>query len=52
MRRDVIRIEGDLLVFGGPYRNIEATEALLTEAGRLGIPPEAPANAWRRAGRC
>ena len=40
MQRDAIRVEGDLLVFGGPYSNLEATEALLAEAGRLGIPPQ------------
>ena len=29
-----------LLVFGGPYSNLHATEALIAEARRLGIPPE------------
>lgn len=28
-----------LLVFGGPYSNLRATEALIAEAQRLGIPP-------------
>jgi predicted phosphodiesterase len=32
--------EGPLLVFGGPYSNLQATTALRDEAGRLGIPPE------------
>lgn len=40
MQQDATRVEGDLLVFGGPYSNLEATEALLAEAVRLGIPPE------------
>ncbi len=31
--------EGPVLVFGGCYSNREATEALLAEAERLGIPP-------------
>jgi predicted phosphodiesterase len=31
--------EGPVLVFGGGYSNREATQALLAEAGRLGIPP-------------
>lgn len=30
---------GPLLVFGGPYSNLRATEAMIAEAGRLGIPP-------------
>ncbi len=30
--------EGPLLVFGGPYSNLRATEAMRREAGRLGIP--------------
>lgn len=29
-----------LLVFGGPYSNLNATNALLEEASRLGLPPE------------
>jgi predicted phosphodiesterase len=32
------KIAGPLLVFGGPYSNLEATEAILTEAWRRGIP--------------
>jgi len=30
--------EGPLLVFGGPYGNLQATAALLAEADRLGVP--------------
>lgn len=37
---DIGEIPGPLLVFGGPYGNLQASEALLAEAGRLGIPPE------------
>ncbi|MGH9667477.1 MAG: metallophosphoesterase family protein [Bryobacteraceae bacterium] len=32
--------EGALMLFGGPYSNLEATKALLDEANRLGIAPE------------
>jgi predicted phosphodiesterase len=35
---DLGRIEGDLLLFGGPYSNLEATAALLEQGRRLGIP--------------
>lgn len=37
-----IDFEGHLpvLVFGGPYSNLRATEALMAEAGRLGIPAD------------
>ena len=35
----LLRAEGPVLVFGGPYSNLQATEALLAEAARLGIPP-------------
>jgi len=31
--------DGPLLVFGGPYSNLQATRAVLTEAARRGIPP-------------
>ncbi|MFM7304548.1 MAG: metallophosphoesterase family protein [Alphaproteobacteria bacterium] len=31
--------DGPLLVFGGPYSNLQATRAVLTEATRRGIPP-------------
>ncbi|MFO1117703.1 MAG: radical SAM protein [Beijerinckiaceae bacterium] len=29
-----------VLVFGGPYSNLEATQAVLAEAARRGVPPE------------
>lgn len=32
--------DAPLLVFGGPYSNLQATAALITEAERLGIPPD------------
>ena len=35
---DLGPLEGPVLCFGGPYGNLPATEALLAEAGRLGIP--------------
>ncbi len=38
MVRNLGRIDGPLLVFGGPYSNIEATRAVLAEAKRLGVP--------------
>ncbi len=31
-------LDGPVLVFGGPYGNLEATRALIEAAGRLGIP--------------
>ena len=36
----LLRIDGPLLLFGGPYSNLEATQALLAEAARLRIPAE------------
>lgn len=36
--RDLGRIDEPLLVFGGPYGNLQATRALLVEAERRGIP--------------
>jgi len=36
----VLRMDGPVLVFGGPYSNLEATEALLAAADRHGVPPE------------
>jgi hypothetical protein len=33
------KITGPLLVFGGPYSNLEATKAILAEARRCAIPP-------------
>ncbi len=38
--RDLGRLEGPVLVFGGAYSNLAATTALRKEANRLGIPPE------------
>ena len=35
-----LRIDGPLMVFGGPYSNLEASRAVLAEARRLGMPPE------------
>ena len=35
----VLPMDGPVLVFGGPYSNLEATEAVLAEAARRGIPP-------------
>jgi uncharacterized Fe-S cluster-containing radical SAM superfamily protein/predicted phosphodiesterase len=35
----LLAIDGPVLVFGGPYSNLEATEAVLAEAARRGIPP-------------
>ena len=35
--RDLGAIEGPVLIFGGPYSNLEATRALLAEADRLRI---------------
>jgi predicted phosphodiesterase/pyruvate-formate lyase-activating enzyme len=33
-----LHVDGPVLVFGGPYGNLEATSALFDEATRLGIP--------------
>ncbi len=35
----VLAADGPVLVFGGPYSNLQATEALFAAAARLGIPP-------------
>ena len=35
----VVQIDSCVLVFGGPCSNLQATEAVLAEARRLGIPP-------------
>ena len=32
------RLDGPVLLFGGPYSNLQSTRALRAEAGRLGIP--------------
>ena len=37
---DLGEVGGAVLVFGGPYSNLEATQALLAEARTRGIPPE------------
>jgi predicted phosphodiesterase len=34
-----LHFDGPAIVFGGPYGNLEATQALLDEAARLGVPP-------------
>jgi predicted phosphodiesterase len=34
-----LAVYGPLLVFGGPYSNLQATRAVLAEAARRGIPP-------------
>jgi predicted phosphodiesterase len=36
--RSAVRMDGPVLVFGGPYSNLEATSALLAEARRRAIP--------------
>ncbi|MGR3662147.1 MAG: metallophosphoesterase family protein [Paracoccaceae bacterium] len=37
--KDLGRLSGDVLVFGGPYSNLQASEALLLQARSRGIPP-------------
>jgi len=32
--------DGPALIFGGPYSNLQATEALLAEAAALGVPAD------------
>lgn len=34
-----LAVDGPLLVFGGPYSNLQATRAVLAEAARRGMPP-------------
>src|SRR5438477_807953 len=36
----ILRLDGPAIVFGGPYGNLEATQGLLAEAARLGVPAE------------
>jgi len=38
--RDLGELRGDVLLFGGPYSNLQASSALLAVAARLQIPPE------------
>src|SRR5262249_49677416 len=38
--RDLGVLDGPVLVFGGPYSNLEAAQAIRAEAARLGIPRE------------
>ncbi|MHA3978724.1 metallophosphoesterase family protein [Halovulum sp. GXIMD14794] len=38
--RDIGALSGEVLIFGGPYSNLQATEALIACADALGIPPE------------
>jgi hypothetical protein len=40
MPRNTLEIVGTALIFGGTYSNLQATEALLAEARRLGVPRE------------
>jgi predicted phosphodiesterase len=35
-----LRIDGPLMIFGGPYSNLEATQAILNQAALLEIPPD------------
>ena len=37
--QQALRMDGPVLVFGGPYSNLEATLAVLDAARRRGIPP-------------
>jgi predicted phosphodiesterase len=39
-KRDLEQLNGPVLLFGGPYSNLAATEAMQAEAQRLQIPPE------------
>ena len=39
-KRDLEQLNGSVLLFGGPYSNLAATEAMQAEAQRLQIPPE------------
>ena len=36
---DLGRLAGPVLIFGGPYSNLQATRAVLDEAAKLSIPP-------------
>lgn len=37
---DLGTLDGPVLLFGGPYSNLQATAALIDHAGHLGIPPQ------------
>ncbi|MGI9318753.1 MAG: metallophosphoesterase family protein [bacterium] len=37
--KNLHHLAGPVVVFGGPYSNFQATQAMLNEADRLGIPP-------------
>jgi Predicted phosphoesterase len=39
LQTTVVSADAPVLLFGGPYSNLEATHALLAEAARRGIPP-------------
>ncbi len=38
--RTIVRADGPLLIFGGPYSNLEATQAIIAEAVRRSISPD------------
>lgn len=40
MIKDLGTLEGPILAFGGPYSNLQATQAILEQAKKLGISPE------------
>src|SRR6185437_14492389 len=40
MSSDPIRLDGPVLLFGGPYSNFEATEAVFARVKRRGIAPD------------
>lgn len=39
MIKDIGNLEGPILAFGGPYSNLQATQAILAKAKELNIPP-------------
>lgn len=38
--RDLGDLDGPVLVFGGPYSNLQATRALIARADQLGVPSQ------------
>jgi hypothetical protein len=48
----LFRVDGALVVFGGPYSNLEATRAVLGEAARLEIPADRLILPWKTDARC